>query len=55
MGEAEWMRLSERERQMKLLELKLKEKRLREQGLWDDAMDLLGSRKIMKCLVCNIK
>lgn len=41
MGEAEWLRLSEAERQKRLMELKLKEKMLRQQGRHDDAADLI--------------
>ena len=41
MGEAEWYRLSEAERQKRLMELKLKERMLRQQGRHDDAADLI--------------
>ena len=41
-GEAEWARLSERERQTLLTKLKLQEKRLRQQGKFDEAARLLG-------------
>ena len=42
MGEAEWAALSERERQQKLIKLKLEEKRLRREGRYDEAAALLG-------------
>ncbi|XP_032219683.2 trichohyalin [Nematostella vectensis] len=42
MGAAEWARLSEQERQARLLRLKLQEKRLRQQGKFDEAAALLG-------------
>ena len=41
MGEAEWYRLSEAERQKRLMELKLKERMLRQQGRHDDAAVLI--------------
>ena len=41
-GEAEWARLSEQERQTRLAKLKLQERRLRQQGRFDDAAALLG-------------
>lgn len=37
MGDAEWTALSERERQAKLLKLKLQERRLRQEGKLDEA------------------
>ena len=37
MGDAEWATLSERERQAKLLKLKLQERRLRQEGKLDEA------------------
>ena len=43
MGEAEWSRLSEQERQRKLIELKLKERQLKREGKYDEAALLLGS------------
>ncbi|XP_035826163.1 uncharacterized protein LOC101847194 [Aplysia californica] len=43
MGEAEWNRLSEKERQRRLMELKLKERQLRREGRYDEAAALLGS------------
>lgn len=42
MGAAEWARLSEQERQTRLAKLKLQERRLRQQGRFDDAAALLG-------------
>lgn len=42
MGAAEWAHLSERERQAQLAKLKLQERRLRQQGRFDDAAALLG-------------
>ncbi|RMX39987.1 hypothetical protein pdam_00022972 [Pocillopora damicornis] len=42
MGAAEWAHLSERERQARLAKLKLQERRLRQQGRFDDAAALLG-------------
>ena len=41
-GEAEWSHLSERERQAKLVKLKLQERKLRQQGKYDEAAALLG-------------
>lgn len=41
-GAAEWARLSEQERQTRLAKLKLQERRLRQQGRFDDAAALLG-------------
>lgn len=42
MGAAEWAKLSEQERQARLTKLKLQERRLRQQGRFDDAAALLG-------------
>ncbi|XP_048257437.1 uncharacterized protein LOC124116969 isoform X2 [Haliotis rufescens] len=42
LGEANWLRLSEKERQRRLMELKLKQRQLRKQGLVDEAAALLG-------------
>lgn len=42
MGAADWARLSEQERQARLAKLKLQERRLRQQGRFDDAAALLG-------------
>ncbi|PFX16028.1 hypothetical protein AWC38_SpisGene19720 [Stylophora pistillata] len=42
MGDAEWAALSERERQAKLLKLKLQERKLRQEGKLDEASRLLG-------------
>lgn len=41
-GAAEWAQLSEQERQARLAKLKLQERRLRQQGRFDDAEALLG-------------
>ncbi|XP_038068700.1 trichohyalin-like isoform X2 [Patiria miniata] len=41
-GEAEWARLSERERQGKLMKLKLQERKMRQEGKYDEAAALLG-------------
>lgn len=40
-GEAEWNRLNEREKQRKLMEIKMQERRLREEGKIDEAKELL--------------
>ena len=42
MGDAEWAALSERERQAKLLKLKLQERKLRQEGKLDEASRLEG-------------
>ena len=42
LGTAEWARLSEKERQSRLAKLKLQERRLRQQGRFDEAAALLG-------------
>eukprot|EP00057_Strongylocentrotus_purpuratus_P011445 XP_011665919.1 PREDICTED: trichohyalin isoform X2 [Strongylocentrotus purpuratus] len=42
MGEGEWARLSEKERQLRLMKLKLEERRLRQEGKMDEAAALLG-------------
>ncbi|KAL4226590.1 hypothetical protein ACF0H5_014574 [Mactra antiquata] len=42
-GEAEWNRLTEKERQKKLIELKLKERQLRREGKMDEIADIIGS------------
>ena len=42
MGEKEWERLSEQERQRKMIELRLKEKKLRKEGRFDQAAALMG-------------
>ena len=42
MGEGEWARLSEKERQLRLMKLKLEERRLRQEGKFDEAAALLG-------------
>ena len=41
-GEAEWAVMSERERQGKLMKLKLQERKLRQEGRYDEAAALLG-------------
>lgn len=41
MGEADWRRLSEKERQKKLMEIKMKERRLKDEGKLDEAKELL--------------
>ena len=41
-GEADWARLSERERQAKLMKLKLQERKLRQEGKYDEASALLS-------------
>lgn len=41
-SEAEWARMSDKERQALLTKLKLQEKRLRQQGKFDEAARLLG-------------
>ncbi|XP_067683441.1 ciliary rootlet coiled-coil protein 2-like [Haliotis asinina] len=55
MGEADWLRLSEKERQRKLMELKLKQRQLKKQGLLDEAAALLGDlqkdRETLRCLM----
>ncbi|GFS04525.1 trichohyalin-like [Elysia marginata] len=43
MGEADWSRLSDLERQKKLLELKMRERRLRREGKMDELAGLLGN------------
>ena len=40
-GEAEWNSIQEKERQQKLMEFKLQEKRLREEGKLEEANQLL--------------
>lgn len=42
MGEGEWAHLSEKERQLRLMKLKLEERRLRQEGKMDEAAALLG-------------
>merc|ERR1712154_608430 len=42
MGETDWNRLSELERQKKLVQLKIDEKRLRKEGKLDEVAALLG-------------
>ena len=43
MGAAEWAALSERERQAKLLKLKLQERKLRQEGKMDEASRFVSS------------
>ena len=40
MGEDEWNKLSDQEKQRKIVELKMKEKKLREEGKMDEAVAL---------------
>lgn len=42
MGEADWLRLTDLERQKKILEFKRKERRLRREGKFDEAASLLS-------------
>ncbi|XP_070559138.1 trichohyalin-like isoform X2 [Ptychodera flava] len=42
LGEAEWANLTEKERQAQLMKMKLEEKRLRQEGKYDEAAALLG-------------
>lgn len=42
LGESEWQRLSELERQKKMMELKLKERQLRREGKFDEISQILG-------------
>ncbi|XP_071495122.1 uncharacterized protein [Diadema antillarum] len=42
LGEGEWAQLSERERQLRLMKLKMEERRLRQEGKFDEAAMLLG-------------
>ena len=42
MGEGDWAKLSERERQVKLMKLKLQERKLRQEGKYDEVATLLG-------------
>ncbi|XP_041457735.1 trichohyalin-like isoform X3 [Lytechinus variegatus] len=59
MGEGEWARLSERERQLRLMKLKLEERRLRQEGKMDEASALLGdalkSQKALEALMGESK
>lgn len=41
-GEAEWNRMSEKQRQKKLIELKLKERQLRREGKLDEIANIIG-------------
>ena len=41
-GEVEWARLSERERQARLMKLKLQERKLRQENKFDEAGALLS-------------
>lgn len=43
LGESEWQRLSELERQKKMMELKLKERQLRREGKFDEISQILGT------------
>jgi len=42
-GESEWNRLSEKQRQQKLIELKLRERQLRREGRMDEIANLIGA------------
>ena len=42
-GEREWAEMSEKQRQKKLIELKLKERQLRKEGKLDEIANLIGS------------
>lgn len=46
MGDAEWAALSERERQAKLLKLKLQERKLRQEGKLDEASRSVINRRL---------
>ena len=48
MGHKEWAKLSERERQSRLVKLKLKERKLREEGRYDEAAALLGELSLQQ-------
>ena len=41
-GEDEWSKLSEKEKQKRIIELKMKEKKLRQEGKNDEVIDLYG-------------
>ena len=58
-GAADWARLSEQERQARMAKLKLQERRLRQQGRFDDAAALLGeglknAEALQVKITCNI-
>ncbi|XP_033746567.1 trichohyalin-like isoform X2 [Pecten maximus] len=59
LGEAEWKLLSEKERQKKLMELKLKERQLRRDGKFDELARLLGDafedQELLKKLMGDTK
>lgn len=42
-GEKEWQKLSEQERQRKIMEMKMKERKLRQEGKHDEAAALMAS------------
>lgn len=42
MGEAQWAELSEKQRQQKLMEIKMKERQLRDEGKLDEARELIN-------------
>ena len=44
-GEAEWAALTEKERQRRLVRLRLEERRLRREGKYDTATALLGKHR----------
>lgn len=39
-GEGEWSKLSDKEKQRRIIELKMKEKKLRQEGKTDEVIDL---------------
>lgn len=45
-GEAEWNKMSERERQRKKMEMRLEERRLRKEGDYETAAALLGEYRL---------
>lgn len=42
-GETEWNRMTEKQRQRKLIDLKLKERQLRREGKMDEIANIIGS------------
>ena len=53
MGENEWDKLSEKERQRRLMELKLKERQLRRDGKFDELGQLLNLGAILSPFVAS--
>ena len=52
-GEREWAEMSEKQRQKKLIELKVKERRLRKEGKMWDIANIIGSHlENEKCKHC---